>query len=667
VISVVEQRPTPTREELLWAARNIRVPRLRSMREFAEQEIILPKGPCEGLHFRCDRQPWTKLWFDAIDSGLWPERVLTGPSQSGKSLCGYVIPALYHLFEVQETVILGIPDLDMANDKWTEDIQPVIERSAYRELLPKSGLGSKGGKFKTIRFLNGRSLRFMSGKGDDKSRASYTSRVLIITETDGMDESSGTSREANKIKQMEARTRAYGDRRCIYKECTLSTEEGHTYSKISEGTDSRIVLPCPHCRNWVTPEREHLQGWQSAETEVQAGQESYFYCPKCGAQWSEGDRMQANAGARLLHKGQTITKSGKVKGKLPPTYTLGLRYSAVNNLFVSAGNIGRDEWRAAREANEDDAEKELLQFIWAKPYRPPTMDLSALDAKLIIKRLGGEGRGVVPANSKWLSVGVDLGKYLAHWVAIAWRSGASGQVIDYGRFEVPSSELGEEVALLTALRQFRDEVCEQGWQGENGIIIPHLVGVDSGWQGPHSDSDPVYQFCNENPGRYRPIKGFGTGQYAGSHYRSPKKHSKEVKWIGDNYHLSRVSKNGQVVLLMEINADHWKTYLHTRLSTPIDQPGALVLFNTAKPVEHMSFARHLTAERKVEEYQPGKGVVVKWVREKQANHWLDCSYIACAMGHLCGVRVTGMQESPPAKQKRTLPSGRPERAIRRNY
>ena len=46
----------------------------------------------------------------------------------------------------------------------------------------------------------------MSGGGSDKSRAGFTSRVVVITETDGLDETGGRSREADKVTQLEART-----------------------------------------------------------------------------------------------------------------------------------------------------------------------------------------------------------------------------------------------------------------------------------------------------------------------------------------------------------------------------------------------------------------------------------------------------------------------------
>jgi hypothetical protein len=78
------------------------------------------------------------------------------------------------------------------------------------------------------------------------------------------------------------------------------------------------------------------------------------------------------------------------------------------------------------------------------------------------------------------------------------------------------------------------------------------------------------------------------------------------------------------------------------------QPGAMSLFR-AGPHEHLALAKHLTAETKTEEYVAGKGVVTKWERVRRQNHWFDALYNACAAGHLCGVRLTGMTDERKAQ------------------
>ncbi len=104
----------PIRSEWTWAIQHSRTPRLPTLREFAEKDIVIPKGRFEGRRFRCDRQPYSRLWFDAVSSGLWTRFVATGPSQTGKTLSCFIIPIMYHLCMIGETVICGLPDMAMA-------------------------------------------------------------------------------------------------------------------------------------------------------------------------------------------------------------------------------------------------------------------------------------------------------------------------------------------------------------------------------------------------------------------------------------------------------------------------------------------------------------------------------------------------------------------------
>jgi phage terminase large subunit GpA-like protein len=138
-------------------------------------------------------------------------------------------------------------------------------------------------------------MRFMTAGGGDKQRAGYTSRVLGITETDGMDESGSESREADKIEQLEGRTLAYGSAKRIYLECTLSIETGRINQEITNGTNSRIARPCPYCGQYVSPEREHLVGWAEAESELEAADKAHWICPECVHPWTEEDRHEAAA------------------------------------------------------------------------------------------------------------------------------------------------------------------------------------------------------------------------------------------------------------------------------------------------------------------------------------------------------------------------------------
>ncbi len=632
-----------TVNETQWFLQRSRAPRLRTMREFAEAEIIIPDGPFKGLKFNCDRQPYTRLLFDAIDSGHWTTFACGGPTQSGKSHSAYVTPTLYHLFEVGETVVCGLPSMEMAADKWQQDILPTIEASRYRDLINTHGAGSKGGTPESIQFLNGATLRFMSGGGSDKKRAGFTTRVVVITEVDGMDTAGGKSREADKITQIIGRTLSYGQRKRVYLECTFSVVKGRIYVEVTNGTNSRIFLLCPHCKTFIHPTRSDLLGWQGCATELEAAANAAIYCSACGEAWSEADRRAAHLVAKLVHRGQEIDPAGNITGELPETTTLGFRWDAVNNFFRTMAEIGAAEWKASRADDEENAEKEMRQFVWALPHAPSEMDSTPLEVDAIIKRTAFGPRGFIPRETTRVAVHIDVGKWLCHWSAIAFRPDGGSHIFDYGVQEVATRQLGEEKAIMQALLELGD-AFDAGWHDRK----PDAVWVDAGYQ-----QDTIFAFIRQKRGVYLPTKGLGSSLDMDRDYKRPKTTGAQVKLIGEGWHFAALPT--EKVLLAEVHADHWKSYAHKRLTTPLDKPGAMTLFQ-ASPQEHLSFAKHVTAERQVEEFVAGEGTVVKWVRDRRANHWFDTVYNCCAAGNFLGIRL--IKEAPQAVAAATPPPPR---------
>lgn len=638
----------------------MRPPRLRTMREFAEAEITVPDGPYGNQRFRAERNPSAALWFDAIDSGYFRRFAATAMTQDGKTLICNVIPAMYHLFERRERVVYGVPDMNVGKDKWTKDLLPAIRASRYAGLLPKRGAGSQGGETIEVEFANGAALRFMSARGGDESRSGYTAKAVVATEIDKMDEAGENSKEADPMTQFERRIGAYGAEGRIYMECSPSLTDGRIWQEITvRGSDSKIALKCPHCSDYVTPEREHLVGWADAVDVVAAGENARIVCPACGQIWQEADRVAANRAGVLVHRGQEVTPDGEVVGPMPRTDTLGFRWNVINSL-LSADKIAlaaREEWAAKRDADEDNAEKALLQFTWATPYKPARVDLTAVDAMSIARRVRKDARGVVPEGCHALYLGIDLGKWLHHWVLMGFGDHFTPKVIDYGRLEVPAAEFEEEAAIIMALRSFRDEVVAKGWPGADGKpVLPMLNFVDAGnWQ------DLVIAFCEESPS-FVPAKGVGEGQ-TGRRVEKRTTGSKVIM-VGEGYEV--VQMPGKSLPMVEINVDKWKTRLHARIQTPMDKPGALTLFN-GQPIDHLTYCKHLVAERKVEEFFPGKGTITVWKKIHANNHFLDASMLTIAAAHTAGERAENEPEGVRVQMSAPAANDQPPKGYVNSY
>jgi len=625
-----------------WGIRS-RPRRIRTIFDFAHEEVVVPEGPFRNRKFNWRRQPYSKLALDAIDSGLWNRFAAVGPTQSGKTFHWSLIPLMYHLFEIQETVVFGLPNMDMARDKWQVDIEPVIAASRYRDLIPRAGGGSRGGTSTSIRFRNGSIMRFMSGGGGEKSRAAFTARVVIITEVDGMDRPNEESLETDKVSQIEARSMAFGDRRITYLECTVTTEDGRIWQEKEGGSRGRILIRCQRCREFVCPDREHLVGWREARTEMEAKRSSHFICPSCKEPWTEEDRKLANLDAVLLHGDQTVTKGGKVSGALPETDTCGFHWTATNNLFRSAGDLGRGEWLAQRREDDEEAEKEQCQYVWSRPWKPPITDVTPLDSSKLTKRVRSLPRGVIPSNHINVALAVDIGKHLCYWGGCAFSPNFDGHIFDYGCVDVHSKEMAVEQALPIALRELWD-MAQAGWRTEDGDIVkPNEIWIDCGWM-----PDIVYEFCREHAGVVFPSRGYGQNRHMYTRYHRPdRKKNRNIHSLGEQYHVVRIPRDR--VFRRDVDSDYWKAFLHERLAQDINSPGAMTLF-MATPRDHLALVKHLTAERQIVEVKPRGGRVITWEVVRRANHWLDVFYNVCAIGHKLGSRLT--KQAAPQKPRR---------------
>lgn len=606
---------------------NCRAPKVRTMAEFAAQEIICPNdgGPFAGEPFDLDRQPFARLFLEALDSGQWPRFAALGPTQSGKSLLCFVIIILYYVFELKETVVIGLPTMEMANDKWQDDLLPVIKSSGFASQLMTTGEGSESDRVKTsFRFRDAGSIRFMTAGGDDKSRAGKTTRVTLFTEVDGMDTTAATSVETDKVTQIIARTgaRKQHEKR-IGMECTVSVESGRIWTERKNGSDTDIACQCPHCSEYVKVERDDLNGWQEAESEVQAMRDAWWCCPSCGEQITDEERIAINQAdvARLVHRGQSIDSEGVITGDAPETLTFGFRWSAFNNMFLDAADYAFEEWHAARAEDKENAERKMCQFIWAVPYEPPDVSITIISADKVQNRqpVMPLTRGLVPHDAVDLSVGLDISKTAGHWTLGAWRGNRSGHITDYGSFEIESKRLGPQRATAEALGQFIDR-CAAGWTWQNHgeAMRPTAIWIDVNWS---DTADQVYDLCKEHDNLCRPCIGRG-----GTVFRVPGNAAK----VGSGWYF-RWDPHRYLHVVMH-DTDHWKGWVHEHLTMDLTAEGSLTLF-TASPREHRDFSKQITAERRILKRHKTRGLTVAWENPKNSpNHWLDSTSLACSAG-----------------------------------
>ncbi len=636
----------------------LKPPRARTFRQFAEEELVLAQGPRRGLRFDTAFMPFTRLVLDEFDRGYYRRFFLSGAVQTGKTVLSFILPVMYHLFELGEDVIIGVPDVSLAQSIYDDRIKPSIVISRYHDLIPSKGSGSRGGKFLSITFLNGAKLRFMGAGGGDAQRSSHSARVVVLTEIDKMDKPGKASREADPITQIEARTKAFGDRALVYAECTMSIEKGRIHREVTEfGTDSRPYFRCVHCSRPVALERESFHGWQGVDDLLAARAKATFACPNCGKYWTELDRAAALAHPVLVSKNQTIDEGGQVVGSPPPTNTFGFRWTALASPLVSMADVAEQEFRGERSGNQSD-QKALDQFVWARPHKDDLVDLSGITRELVLSKIVQHGRGEIPDTVVKTTLAIDLGLYRCWWILVGWRRDGSGHVIDYGVIEVHQERQPNPVNILTALKGFREDTIKAGWGPTKRQ--PDMVLVDSGYR-----PDVAYTFVLESgQPRYLASKGMGTGRDQ-ENWRSPRPSSDPNKQVGNEW-VVVVQPTG--IKLVELHADYWKGAVHDGFAAASGSPGSLSIFH-ARAWDHVGFARQITAERLEQEFVAGKGQRTFWNRLMKDNHYLDVTAYARAAADILGIKMIKIPGAAPVKrpQAPAPPIGGGSHGIRTKY
>lgn len=633
-------------------------------------------GPRKGERFLVSTQPFTGLLFDELDRGIWPEIYVTGPSQSSKTLSSFVIPALRTAAELREDAIVCAPEADMMSDKWDRDFLPTLRASNELSwLIPTTGPGSKGGRIKDrITLGNGVDLKIMSRGGQDTNKAGYSASNIYITELKGFSKSTESSTEADDLRKIKARQRAFErHKRLILGEGTLGEAHELPWTLRGEDSDeeiistrSRIESPCPHCEAFIAPTRKHLVGWQDAKTEWEVRDKAGFVCPLCGMFINDDQRRASMADCRLVHWGQIVDAQGNVIGDPPPTSTLWFHWWCWHNCLVNASDTAIDEWKAARleegTIEHENAERELCQFAHGMTFKSRLAENEPLNPQVIRKRQSSQQewqRGVIPPDTQKLALAIDMGKWTAWWWTIAFRSTGELHVPAYGAFDVIRNEKEDLVTrIIQSLREFNDNVVQSGFpiEGQDGLLIPDLCGVDIGFM-PDAVAEALAGFGAGWNGRWVGMRGRGRSlrSHNNSSYQHPKELTERRPRAGTQWYSEYTAKRR--IVEITFNSDHWLLQLQHYLRTKIGSIGALTLYRADVPNEHAKASHHLCSDRLVKEWSPQRGGLIEMWKQHGDNHWGDAAKMSLVLGDYLGFRPQDITMPPKQAAK---PTARPK-------
>lgn len=618
----------------------------RPFSRFITEEIVMPMdgGPFQGKPFRFEYQPISRLWAEEIDSGNWNEFIYTGPSQSGKSFNGYVLPFIWHVAELNESIGFGVPMEEMAGDKWAADLKPVFQASPFlRALLPRSGPGSAGGTIRDrVQFSHGPMAKILTAGGSDQAKAGFTLRTILVTEAARFSRGAEKSQESTPLEQLRARQRAtkWIDRR-TYIEGTKTVAHELPESLRDQSSNSRIVSPCPHCGAWISPTRKNLLGWEGARTDVEAAELASWFCPVCTEAINTEERRESLSDVRILHGDQKIAKNGTITGDLPKTRRLFFDYGAWHNKFLDAGDIAVDLWSAAQcEINSrahEKNERKLAQFVFGTAYTEPLEYAGeVLEEADFETRREQLPRGIVHKDTMHTIAAVDVGEKAVHWSVMGVRPNAL-HIPDYGVEPVPRDAAMKDAlrdVLIKLFLKLAVGVVRDGIGDSISARMPlRSIYCDSGHL--HEVVFDAAKEANKSLGKQLvlPILGRGQTQMDRRKYTVPTRTGNVVKKIDPErrWHLSRVPRAR--IDQLTIDVDHYKIIADNSWRTPANAPGAMTLFAAATSV-HRVFIKHQINEQWITEELPGEPPKSRWI-EQGPQHYKDTvAYNVCGATRL---------------------------------
>lgn len=298
-----------------------------------------------------------------------------------------------------------------------------------------------------------------------------------------------------------------------------------------------------------------------------------------------------------------------------------------------------------------------------------------LTAEQITRKQSATGRAVCSIGTQHVTSFVDVQDDALFYLSVAWTGGFSGTVLDYGvypqfgrtQFRLADLQglltrtypgLGQEARWHRAIVELASHLATKEWQREDGTTVrASKVLVDSAYG---KSTDTVYEAvraCGVAAVQCSRGKYYGASSQPMSDLNPKLGRRMGVHWFEDRV-------DGRQTRCITIDTNWWKSFVQSRLSTPLGDHGSLTIYN-AESYQHATLAEHLTSEFRTRTFGRGREVDEWKIRpDRPDNHWLDC-LVGCAVGaSMSGLSVEGGKASRVAKPSKSIDFGELQRQAR---
>lgn len=607
----------------------------QSISEWAEENIILPvgvsgtPGPID-----LDLTPYMRGPLEAATDKRVSEIILCTSSQVAKTTF-LTLVSLHTLAADPANQLFVFPTEGDANDFNTERYQPIIQSSPAIASLSR---GRRGEFTSDSVRLNGVHVSFR-GANSASGLSSKPARLLVADEVDKWPQ--WTGREAGPLDLLGERAKTYSDA-LLLKASTPTTPDGLIWRELSESTNERYNVPCPHCgafQELVMGSSPELGSpgikWPERcrdPERILYENLAWYECAMCQGKIGDRHKPAMIRAGIWVPRGQSIV-DGKLVGPSPPAARKGYHLWAAYGLWAQSSFSSI----AAKFLRSKGEPQRLMNF--RNSWQGLTWEVTVNeldDGGLRAKVDPTYHQGTAKDGALLLTAGIDVQSRnnltYQYYVIRAWGKDEKSWLVREGISE------GWEV--------LKSILFDTEYKDASGRRIPlHMAIIDSGYK-----ADEVYQFCAL------------TGCFA---YKGQARAHRHI----NVKQLETFQGSGQTIPFVVADPSIFKSKLH-RL---IRSPGR---WHLPSDIEE-EYISHMTAEQQVSEVNKRSGrceIVWKITSEGRPNHLFDCEVLALIGAELLQVSSLSSSAAPTVeprpsakKKERREPKRAPQHGIVRTF
>lgn len=426
-------------------------------------------------------------------------------------------------------------------------------------------------------------------------------RIVLCDEVDKYPASAG--QEGDPVKLLRERAATFWNYKVI-QTCSPTIEPTeHGGSRIAreyENSDKRIFeVDCPHCGH------RHEMQWGGVKWPEGEAEKALYFCPECGAGWSEPERQRAikAASERPL---VTPSKRGAMyegygwRGTKGFRGHAGFRASKLASPWETMPQLAQKfiDAQATQELLKTFINTQLAETWKERGEAPPW--------KTLYDRREDYPRNVVPLRGLILTAWADVQKDRIEVEVVAYGRNLESWSVDYRVF------MGDTASLDSECWKQLASMLNEEWRHECGQHMRlDRMGVDSGF-----NTQTVYNFVRKHGvgGRLMATKGQEVSPVL---IGIPQ--AKETKVDGKR------AKRGVKVWHIGLNIAKAELYGFLRMERPDDADAPLPQGWCHFPQYDQEYFRQLTAEQTVARYDKRRGYTrYEWTKTRERNEALDC-------------------------------------------